>query len=75
MKIFTPQMMIDENEPFKNDVLKREFFAHKLNDIILNADDSLVISINAAWGEGKTTFLKMFLSLIDKNKKNSIYLI
>jgi hypothetical protein len=73
MKIFTHQMAIDVDDPFKNDVLKREFFAHRLKNIIINTNDSLVISINADWGEGKTTFLKMFLSFIDKNQKNSIY--
>ena len=52
---------IDGTNPFKNDWLKRKGFADQLTNIIKNnSDQSFVIGLSAQWGEGKTTFVKMW---------------
>ncbi|WP_028470032.1 KAP family P-loop NTPase fold protein [Neptunomonas japonica] len=43
-----------------NDTFKRKEVADSLTSIISNSDDSLVISLDAPWGEGKTAFLHMW---------------
>ncbi len=51
---------IDENEPFKNDVLNRKDCAENLTTLIQSSQSPLVLAVNAPWGMGKTTFIKMW---------------
>lgn len=51
---------IVEENPFQNDVLNRKESGEALTSFILSARDSLVVCIDAPWGQGKTTFLKMW---------------
>ena len=52
---------IPEDNPFLNDKLNRETIADNLEKIINNTSNrSLVLTIDAAWGNGKTTFIKMW---------------
>ena len=73
MRLITPEIEISEDEPFKNDVLDRANYAQALTNLIVNSDDSLVISVNAPWGEGKTTFAKMWSASLKNNGVHSIY--
>lgn len=63
------EIEIQEDNPFKNDVLKREIIAENLEQIIDSAHGSMVLSIDARWGNGKTTFIKMWKKRIDGAKK------
>ncbi len=60
---------IPENNPFQNDKLNRESIADNLENIIDATNDSMVLSIDASWGNGKTTFIKMWKQKIDNEKK------
>lgn len=40
------------------DYFDRKIFSTNLTNLLLSTEDSLIISINAKWGEGKTTFVK-----------------
>jgi hypothetical protein len=51
---------IDENDPFKNDALNRKDCAENLTTLIQSSQSPLVLAVNAPWGMGKTTFLKMW---------------
>ncbi len=54
------QRNIDENNPFANDYFQRKLFAQNLRNLFFNSDDGLVITINSKWGDGKTTFIKLW---------------
>ena len=59
---------ISEDTPFENDQLGREEFIETLTSIVSNIDGPCIMSIDAPWGAGKTTFLKMWeVYLRDKN--------
>ncbi len=51
---------IDENDPFKNDLLDRETEIKNLTPILLNYNDPLVLALDAPWGAGKTTFVRIW---------------
>lgn len=51
---------ISEDTPFENDQLGREEFIETLTSIVSNIDGPCIMSIDAPWGAGKTTFLKMW---------------
>ncbi len=74
MKLKKHDTEIDEANPFKNDWLKRQVFANQLTNIIKNnGNQSFVIGLSAQWGEGKTTFVKMWQQQMENEKINCIY--
>lgn len=54
----TPE--IPSSEPFKNDLLNREQYADILTSLIDTSEKGFIMSINATWGYGKTTFIRMW---------------
>jgi len=73
MRLTTPPLTIDEKDSFKNDALNREQFGIALFNLITKTKEELVICLNAPWGEGKTSFVKMWQGLLSKNQIQSIY--
>lgn len=74
MEIKKHSVEIDSTAPFKNDWLNRESFAEKLTNIVKNNNnDSFVIGLSAQWGEGKTTFVKMWQKQMENEKIPCIY--
>jgi len=73
MRLVTPEIEIDENDPFKNDKLNRRPFAESLLSLITNVEDNLVISLDAPWGDGKTTFVQMWGKFLKSNGVKSLY--
>jgi len=73
MRLVTPEIEIDEIDPFKNDKLNRKPFAESLLSLIANVEDNLVISLDAPWGDGKTTFVKMWQRFLKTNGVKSLY--
>lgn len=59
--------------PFKNCKLDREKYAHVLNQIIENYSDGFVLSLNNKWGEGKTTFIRMWKIHLGNQGFKSLY--
>lgn len=59
----------------KNDeiFISREKYADKITGLIKNINDGLTISLDADWGEGKSTFLKMWKSILEKEDVKCIY--
>ncbi|CAI2718736.1 KAP family P-loop NTPase fold protein [Nitrospina watsonii] len=62
-----------EEDPFLNDKLGRKQIAGNLRKIITTSDDSLVLSVNAPWGFGKTTFVEMWRQELKNQGYPSIY--
>jgi hypothetical protein len=78
MKIKIPEIEISEITGFDPDldIFKRKNFGERLANLVENATDSPVIAIDSAWGEGKSTFIKMWRGYIEhqRDKKlKSIY--
>lgn len=64
------EVCIEEDEPFKNDKLGRKESAEILTQFIKSSNgEPLVLCINAPWGQGKTTFLKMWQTYL-QNEDN-----
>ena len=60
IKIQPGNIDIPENNPFINDKLNRKEQIEVLTSIIESNSGSCVFAVDAAWGNGKTTFLKMW---------------
>ncbi|MBS7564652.1 hypothetical protein KHS38_09555 [Mucilaginibacter sp. Bleaf8] len=60
MNIKHHDLVIPQDDPFKNCKLDRKQYAIALTSIIQTYPTGFVLSINNSWGTGKTTFLKMW---------------
>ena len=54
------EIEIPECDPFENDLLSRQEPIEVLTHLVGSLEGPGVLSIDAAWGNGKTTFLKMW---------------
>jgi len=75
MKLTIPPVVIEHGEGFtpEKDIFSREQFAEKLTNLVKNTDDELVVALDAKWGEGKTTFVKMWRDMLKELGIHSIY--
>ena len=67
------EIAIPKDNPFQNDSLNRKENAEALTQFVLSADDPLVVCIDAPWGQGKTTFLRMWEQHLKNNQIPTIY--
>ena len=74
MKIVTPPLVVRENDGFINDALDRSSYGEALLNLVVRSSDALVISLDGKWGEGKTTFVKMWQGLLTKSNVPNIYI-
>lgn len=58
---------IPETDPFKDDLLGRKEPVKVLTHLIGSIEGSCVLAVDAAWGAGKTTFLKMWSQYLRNN--------
>lgn len=74
MELKRHNVEIDSDDPFANDWLERKGFATQLTNIIENnKHGEVVVGLSGQWGEGKTTFVKMWQKHMDKREIASIY--
>ncbi|RLW55475.1 MAG: hypothetical protein B6D76_03575 [gamma proteobacterium symbiont of Stewartia floridana] len=75
MKLIPPEIKIEEFEGFtpEKDTFQRREYAEDLTNLISNVDDELVLALDAPWGEGKTTFVKMWRGMLHDKGVHSIY--
>lgn len=64
---------IQDDDPFKNDKLNRKSEIENLSSLVKNMDPPMVLAINSPWGTGKTTFIKMWKSYLEKDNIVSLY--
>jgi energy-coupling factor transporter ATP-binding protein EcfA2 len=74
MKLVTPSLLVEESDGFTNDILQRQQFGDALSNLVTRSTDGLVISLDGKWGEGKTTFVKMWQGLLKEKGIPSIYI-
>lgn len=73
MKIHPPRLAIDAKAPFKDALFGRKELAESLTGLLSNVSESLVIFVDAPWGEGKTTFAEMWQIHLQNEKHDVIY--
>jgi len=59
VEIKARKIKVEENNPYENDRLDRKPEVDNVSSLLRNISSPIVLSINAPWGEGKTTFLEM----------------
>ena len=60
IRIQPPEIQIPDDDPFANDLLDRKKQADILTRVVQTIEGPCAIAVDAAWGAGKTTFLKMW---------------
>ena len=67
-----------QDNPFQNDLFDRKTIAENFMKIFEADEEGIILSIDSAWGTGKTTFIKMWETMINnrdeyKNKYETFY--
>ena len=73
MEFKAKKIKIPSNNPFENDKLERKGDVKNLSLLLRNISSPLVLSVNAPWGTGKTTFLEMVHSDLLNESCKSVY--
>ncbi|EOB3604621.1 KAP family P-loop NTPase fold protein [Vibrio vulnificus] len=62
MRLTVPEVKIGVDEGFSSekDLFHRKQFGDRLYNLINNSSENLVLALDAQWGEGKSTFIKMW---------------
>ena len=67
IRIQPREIVIPKDDPFKNDLLGRKEPAEVLTHLVGSLEGSCVLAVDAAWGAGKTTFLKIWSQHLRNN--------
>lgn len=73
MKIQPPKLNIPDSNPYQFDLFNRKQFGDSLTALLQNTEESVVLCIDAPWGEGKSTFAEMWLKDLKLHDINCIY--
>ena len=73
MKFKPDLLIIDSENPFKFDALKREQSIQALTGFIDSINGPFVLAIDSPWGTGKTAFIKMWQAYLEKQNQTSLY--
>ena len=60
IRIQPQEIEVPEDDPFKNDLLDRKEPVEILTHLVGSIEGPCVLAVDAAWGTGKTTFLKIW---------------
>ena len=60
MRIQPQEIVVPEDDPFKNDLLERKESVETLTHLVGSLEGPCVLAVDAAWGYGKTTFLRIW---------------
>lgn len=61
-------IIIDSNNPFAEDLLKRRPYAEILTNVLSIYTHGAVIALNGKWGTGKTTFVKKWQKMLEQEQ-------
>jgi hypothetical protein len=67
------EIEIPAGKPFENDKLERQKIAENLTLLVQSTNQPFVISIEAPWGWGKTTFVKMWKAYLESLGHTCLY--
>ncbi len=74
MLIRTRDIEIPTKEPFKFDILSRSEIEPILTNLVKSGQGQFCLAINSPWGTGKTTFLKMWQTVLQQQDSICLYL-
>lgn len=67
-------IIIEDTDVFKFDKLDRKESIENLSSLLISTNNAFTLSINANWGAGKTTFIKLWKAYLKQQHSiNSIY--
>jgi len=66
-------LTIPKDNPFKNDILGLKPYCDNLSKLVSTITQPFVISIEALWGYGKTTFVNLWKADLENNKYLCLY--
>ncbi|EOA6545477.1 TPA: P-loop NTPase fold protein [Vibrio vulnificus] len=74
MKIVVPELQISSDCGFSPDIdiFKRKGFGERLANLVENSGGSPVIALDSGWGEGKSTFIKMWRGYLENHREPEI---
>lgn len=70
--IKTKDIWINSQSPFDNDLLDREEEIKNLTNIVQNVEAPLVLAVNAPWGTGKSTFIRLWCAYLEQQNLDFI---
>lgn len=73
MEFKANKIKVDPSAPYLEDRLSRKEHVDNLSLLLRNFSTPIVLSINAPWGQGKTTFMEMLHVDLLNNSCDSIY--
>lgn len=73
MKLHPPIPDIPADKPYFNDLFEREKFGNSLFSLFKTVEEGMVVCVNAPWGEGKTTFARMWMADLENRGVHCIY--
>lgn len=73
MKFRLDEIEVSEEEPFKNDSLKRQSVVEFVRDLIKQLEGPFVLALDSPWGTGKTTAVRMLRASLKKEGVTSAY--
>ena len=68
IRIQPREIEVPENDPFKNDLLGRRESVEVLTHLVGSLEGPCVLAVDAAWGNGKTTFLRIWAQYLRKQE-------
>jgi hypothetical protein len=68
-----PTIEIPPDNPFRDDQLERQQYAFILTEVLRSVTDPFVLAIDAGWGMGKTTFIKMWMEALKAEGFHCLY--
>lgn len=73
MKYRLPDLEIPAESPFQNDALERKPLVEFLASLIARLEGPFVLALDAPWGTGKTTIVKMLKAMLAQEQFQCIY--
>ena len=73
MKLIKPDIALNPADPFSQDLFNRRSYGESLKNLINRVNDSIVMMLEANWGEGKSTFLHMWQAQLRLENIKSLY--
>ncbi|MCI5188245.1 MAG: hypothetical protein D3905_00320 [Candidatus Electrothrix sp. AS4_5] len=67
------ELEVPSEEPFRFDALKREPSVEAVSSLISELSGPFVLAIDSPWGTGKTTFVRMLKSVLEKKEHPCLY--
>lgn len=73
MRLTIPPLEISETEGFsEKDIFQREKFGERLARLFVNTNENVVVALDAPWGEGKSTFIKMWKGHVEFQREKKL---